>query len=96
MESDASVTQQTVGALRLGELLVRRGLVSPEGARRYGVVCDEVGDVDSAATEDLRASLREGRADPLPTFDKGPDLATIIERCLAETGLPAPTAPTPR
>lgn len=60
------------------------------------MVCDEAGGVDAAATEDLRASLREGRPDPLPTFDKGPDLATILERCLEETGLPAPTPPIPR
>ena len=61
-------------------LEVRRGLVSAEGAQRYGVVCDEAGGVDAAATEDLRASLREGRPDPLPNVDQGPGLATSIER----------------
>jgi N-methylhydantoinase B len=34
---------------------VERGLVSVAGALRYGVVCDDSGEVDEAATESLRA-----------------------------------------
>jgi N-methylhydantoinase B len=75
---------------------VRRGLVSADGARRYGVVCDEDGRVDEAATETLRAVLREGRPATLPVFDMGPPLAEILERALEETGLPAPRTPVPR
>ena len=72
-------------------LEVRRGLVTADGARRYGVVCDEAGAVDVAATE----TLRERRwtptgPHPLPIFDMGPPLETILERALEETGLPAP------
>jgi N-methylhydantoinase B len=76
-------------------LEVRRGLLSPEGARRYGVVSDASGSVDAAATEELRAAMRADRPADLPTFDMGPPLATILERALEETGLPAPTTPQP-
>ena len=69
------------------------GLVSIEGARRYGVVCDDEGVVDEAATAGLRAELSSQRPSPLPTFDMGPPLATILERCFEETGLPAPMSP---
>lgn len=74
---------------------MRRGLVTADGARRYGVTCDDDGAIDSGATEALRAELREGRPDPLPTFDMGPPLATILANALEETGLPAPRAPIP-
>jgi len=75
-------------------LEVRRGLVTADGARRYGVVCDAEGAVDVKATTDLRTGLRAERPEELPVFDMGPPLETILERCLEETGLPAPTAPT--
>ena len=39
-------------------LEVRRGLVSRRGRPRYGVVCDESGAVDAAATEALRSDAR--------------------------------------
>ncbi|QYN39803.1 hydantoinase B/oxoprolinase family protein [Pseudonocardia sp. DSM 110487] len=80
-------------------LEARRGLVTPEGARRYGVVCTTGGDplldieVDVNATEALRARLRAARPDPLPVFDKGPSIDELLARCEAETGLPAPTRP---
>jgi N-methylhydantoinase B/oxoprolinase/acetone carboxylase alpha subunit len=74
-------------------LEVRRGLVTPEGARRYGVVCDGGGIVNAAATASLREALAAERPEELPVFDMGPPLATILERCEAETGLPAPRTP---
>src|SRR5699024_858342 len=74
-------------------LEVRRGLVTAQGARRYGVVCDGDGNVDVAATEQLRAEMREGRPEQLPVFDSGPPLERIRELCEQETGLPAPKAP---
>jgi N-methylhydantoinase B len=40
----------------------------------------------------LRESLRSSRA-PLPLFNRGPDIEQLRERCLEETGLPAPVAP---
>jgi N-methylhydantoinase B len=75
-------------------LEVRRGLVTAEGARRYGVVLAADGAADAAATESLRIQLRSGRPAELPVFDMGPPLAEILARCEEETGLPAPTQPT--
>ena len=70
------------------DLEVRRGLVTVEGARRYGVVIG-----DEAATAALRAELRASRPAELPVFDMGPPMETILANCEAETGLPAPTPP---
>jgi len=78
---------------QLVSLEIRRGLVSSEGALRYGVVCDENGVVDDAATKKLRDKLASGRVYPLPTFNMGPPLATILERAFEETGLHAPEKP---
>lgn len=70
---------------------VRKGLVSVEGARRYGVVV--AGDaVDAGATRTLRATLEESR-EPIALFDRGGTLDELKARCLAETGLPAPARP---
>ena len=73
-------------------LEVRRGLVSPEGAQRYGVALNEDGTVDGSATEELRVRLRAERGEK-ETFVRGPSIAELRERCLAETGLPAPKPP---
>ncbi len=75
-------------------LEVRRGLVSATGARRYGVVCSEAGELDTPATDQLRSELRSARGgEELPLFDKGPDLQTILDRAEEETGLKPPTPP---
>jgi N-methylhydantoinase B/oxoprolinase/acetone carboxylase alpha subunit len=76
-------------------LEVLRGLVSVEGGRSYGVVCAAEGELDAAATDELRTTMRIGRPDPLPTFDMGPPIEVILERALEETGLPAPRPPVP-
>jgi N-methylhydantoinase B len=68
-----------------------QGLVTAEGARRYGVVLVN-GAVDEAATAALRAEMRTARG-PVKTFDYGPDIETLRANCLAETGLPAPIQP---
>src|SRR5690606_3708178 len=47
-------------------LEVRRGLVTVEGARDYGVVCDANGALDAAATDELRSSIRSSRPAELP------------------------------
>ena len=80
---------------QLVALEVCRGLVSVEGALRYGVVCSEEGVVDRSGTEAVRMSLASVRPSPLPTFDMGPPLEQILANCLAETGLPAPILPVP-
>lgn len=71
------------------ELDVARGLVSLEGARRYGVVIGADGRVDAAATLRLRDEIRATRA-PLGTFDFGGEIEELRRRALEETGLPAP------
>ncbi|MDA0637532.1 hydantoinase B/oxoprolinase family protein [Nonomuraea sp. MCN248] len=73
-------------------LEVRRGLLTAQGARRYGVVCAADGAVDEAATRDLRAELGRTRPEP-KVFDMGPPMAEILARCEEETGLPAPRPP---
>ena len=73
----------------LVELEVRRGLVTDEGARRYGVV---VGDAVRRRRR-CAAELRAARPAELPVFDMGPPLEELLERCEAETGLPAPKRP---
>ncbi|MET4004885.1 MULTISPECIES: hydantoinase B/oxoprolinase family protein [Arthrobacter] len=72
---------------------VRRGLVTADGARRNGVVCSEEGELDSVATQELRTQLRSTRSEPLPLFNRGGDMESLLANCLAETGLPAPIPP---
>jgi len=70
---------------------VRKGLVSVEGARRYGVVV--AGDaVDASATRTLRATMAQSR-EPIGLFNRGGTLDELKQRCLEETGLPAPATP---
>lgn len=73
-------------------LEVEQGLVTAEGARRYGVVLKD-GQVDASATEALRAKIRAERPAPSGPFNFGPDIETLRANCLAETGLPAPKKP---
>jgi N-methylhydantoinase B len=73
-------------------LEVTRGLVSRQGAQRYGVELTADGQLDPAATEALRARLRAGRGE-LGVFNRGPSIEALRESCLAETGLPAPRPP---
>ncbi len=77
----------------LVETEIRQGLVTPEGAKASGVVADNAGAVEAAATELLRSKLRSERSGPMPLFDYGPDLATLRARSVADTGLPAPRQP---
>ncbi len=76
---------------------VNRGLVSAEGAKRYGVVItgERVGEfaVDEAATSALREQYVSERGDDIPLFNFGGSVEEIRERCEAETFLPAPAAP---
>ncbi|WP_179563012.1 hydantoinase B/oxoprolinase family protein [Sphingomonas sp. R3G8C] len=70
-----------------------QGLVTPAGAGAYGVVADDGGVVNEAATAALRAQMREGRGGDLPVFNTGPGLDALRAACQAETGLPAPIQP---
>lgn len=73
---------------------VEAGLVTVEGARRYGAVVSADGVVDVAATEALRAQMRAAR--PAPTaFNFGPPVEELRASCVAETGLQPPVDPKP-
>jgi N-methylhydantoinase B len=71
---------------------VRQGLVTVEGARAYGVVCDAEGRLDADATQALRAAMRDN-APPNALFDHGGTVEELRAGCLAETGLAAPVQP---
>lgn len=71
---------------------INRGLVSAEGAKRYGVVIAANGSVDTDATASLRASMSlQGKE--VPVFNFGGTIEEIKARCLEETGLEPPLAP---
>ena len=71
---------------------VKAGLVSKEGAKRYGVILNEDLSVNEKRTSTLRAKLSKERGKP-PMFDRGGDIPSIKARCLKETGFPAPRQP---
>lgn len=71
---------------------VRTGLVTPEGARDYGVVIDAEGTIDADATTALRSAMAAARGEVQP-FTFGPDIAQLKANCLAETGLEPPKDP---
>ena len=74
---------------------VSYGLVSAAYAKEgYGVVINEDGSVDEAATAAERERQRTERGDA-QAFDYGPPLAEVIANCLAETGLEPPTPAVP-
>ena len=72
---------------------VARGLVTPDGARRYGVVIADNHSVDAAATASLRATLVAER-DDIPLFNRGGTIEELRSQCEAETHLSAPVSPT--
>ena len=71
---------------------VARGLVTVDGAKRYGVVVSKDFVVDEAATTALRTKI-EAERPPMQMFERGPDLETLKKNSMAETGQPAPTPP---
>jgi N-methylhydantoinase B len=78
--------------MNLVGLEVARGLVSVEGAKRFGVICDELGTIDVTASEELRASMRRTRPEST-LFNFGPNIETLRQNCRDETGLPEPRQP---
>ncbi len=70
---------------------IKRGLVSVEGAKRYGVVVS-AGAVDQAQTKALRSTLSQARGDT-QLFDFGGTIDEIKARCFEETGLMPPQTP---
>lgn len=71
---------------------IRQGLITVEGAKSYGVVASEGGEIDAAATDALRQKMSTERP-ALDVFNFGPDIETLRANCEAETGLPAPEQP---
>jgi N-methylhydantoinase B len=71
---------------------VDRGLVSTEGAKRYGVVIGGDGEIDEGATGELRDKMRSER-DDVGLFSFGGTIEEITARALEETHLPAPVSP---
>jgi N-methylhydantoinase B len=71
---------------------VNRGLVSRDGARRYGVVIADDGSLDAAGTDTLRAEMAPAREE-LGLFSRGGTIEELKARCIDETHLPAPEAP---
>ena len=73
---------------------VERGLVTADGATRYGIVLDSNGNVEAKATEALRAKLVAERGDDIPVFNFGGSIEELKAASLAETHLEPPVAPT--
>ena len=71
---------------------IKRGLVTPEGAKDYGVIADAKGVVDEAATTKLRAELKAERGEA-EVFNFGPDIEDLRKNALKDTGLEAPKPP---
>ncbi|GGD79484.1 hydantoinase B/oxoprolinase family protein [Croceicoccus mobilis] len=71
---------------------IKQGLVTADGARAYGVVISDAGEVDDLATANLREEMRQSRG-AVPLFDYGPDIEALRAGCEAETGLSAPVQP---
>ncbi len=74
---------------------VKRGLVTVEGARQFGLVIGADGKINVRGTEELRTSMRES-CEKLELFDKGGDLASIKKRSFEETGFHPPKDPSTR
>lgn len=71
---------------------VDRRLVSVSGAKRYGVVMSNDGEVDDIATQLLREEMRSSRGD-IEVFNRGGTIEELKARCVEETHLPAPAYP---
>lgn len=71
---------------------VKRGLVSIEGAKSYGVVINDDISLDQAATDALRIKMAPDiKTDQI--FNTGPSMEELRANCLKETGLEAPVQP---
>ena len=72
---------------------IEKKLVSKEGAIKYGLVLLENGSLDEEATISLREKLKLERGEEIPMFNFGGDIEDIRSRCLEETKLQPPVAP---
>jgi len=76
------------------KLDVERGLVSIEGAKRYGVVLNDDWSIDAAATDKLRQEMAVAASGNTEVFNRGGTIEELKARCEEETGLVPPTQPT--
>lgn len=76
-------------------LEVHRGLVSHDGARRYGVVVKPDFTVDKSATESLRGKIKAARpaSKKAEIFNRGGTLEQLRAKAMEETGMEAPKYP---
>ncbi len=70
----------------------KRGIVTADGARRYGVILTGDLKVDETATTELRRKMASERGD-VSLFDFGGTVEELKARCKADTHLDPPTAP---
>ena len=71
---------------------VDAGLVTVDGARRYGVVLNSDLSVDEKKTRALRARMAKKRGST-QLFDKGGTIDELKKRCKRETGMNPPRQP---
>ena len=72
---------------------VKRGLVTVEGAKRYGVVLNADLSVDTRATDDLRRKMAGEPRKRDGLFDRGGTIEDLKSRCKAETHFDPPKTP---
>ena len=72
---------------------VERGLVTLEGAKRYGVVLNPDLSIDTAATDKLRQEMAAAATNNTEIFNRGGGIEELKARCLEETGLVPPEQP---
>ena len=70
----------------------KRGLVTRDGARRYGVVLNDDLSVNERETETLRSRMAVDRGD-VALFDTGGTVEELKARCKADTSLEPPRQP---
>ncbi len=74
------------------ELEIQQGLLTADGAKRYGVVVDADGKANPDATASLRAQIKADRGEA-KLFDFGPTIEELRASCETDTGLKAPVQP---
>ncbi|MBT4045138.1 MAG: hydantoinase B/oxoprolinase family protein [Rhodospirillaceae bacterium] len=70
----------------------KRGLVTTEGAKRYGVVLSVDAQVDQRGTDDLRRRMAADRGN-VELFDRGGTIEELKARCKADTTFEPPRNP---
>ena len=72
---------------------VERGLVTIDGAKRYGVVLRDDLSIDEQSTAELREKMAASTA-TVEIFNRGGDIDQLKAECVAQTGLQPPEKPT--